>query len=105
MVKMSYFYILKNTIKSLEVKEDKHNMSIFLSNNKFHMSMEYLMQNYRKWRNLRKWDHHRGVSRPPLWAHQPFQALMIYVKGSKVILHPRIKVVFALKGERSTHMY
>ena len=67
--------------------------------------MEYLVQNYRKWRNLRKWDHHRGVSRPPLWAHQPFQALMIYVKGSKVILHPRIKVVFALKGERSTHMY
>jgi len=43
-------------------------MSIFLSNNKFHMSMEYLLQNYRKWREMNKWDHHREVGQPPLWA-------------------------------------
>jgi len=58
----------KNTINSLKIKEDKHIMSIFLSNNKFHMSMEYLLQNYRKWREMNKWDHHREVGQPPLWA-------------------------------------
>ena len=39
----------------------------------------------------------------PLWGPLPSQAPMIHVKGLKVILHPWIKLVFSLKGVRSSH--